>query len=305
MTNKFFNNKYFVILIHKDIDGDCIGSSIATKAMIESSGGQADIVSSEPVPENYKWLGTEFINKFPETYDSVIVLDTPVIDRINMPLPKEKQILVIDHHPTDVLYGDFNIIDTDSPSTGAILETLRLNMNLPITTKYANAILVSIISDTRGYATVNTDKISFDLTSAMIDAGADFRKAYDMEFNSRTPAFLHFVGWALSNIEYSEDNKIAGFTVPSSITDNIKKENIQPGEIMVYTMMVPTVEFGYALYEKPDSMVSGSLRSRTLSVNKIAETLGGGGHDKAAGFRRKGTLQEVKDKMLIELIKNL
>jgi phosphoesterase RecJ-like protein len=63
------------------------------------------------------------------------------------------------------------------------------------------------------------------------------------------------------------------------------------------------VEIAVMLVEK-DDFVKGSLRSKKyVDVNKLAKEFGGGGHVRASGFLVKGSINDVKEKIL-DLIKS-
>ena len=49
------------------------------------------------------------------------------------------------------------------------------------------------------------------------------------------------------------------------------------------------------LREIPGGFVRGSLRSRSRDISKLAQSYGGGGHKKAAGFTVKGRIEETVD----------
>jgi phosphoesterase RecJ-like protein len=55
----------------------------------------------------------------------------------------------------------------------------------------------------------------------------------------------------------------------------------------------------YAIFDQKEKIFRVSLRSKEITINKIAEKFGGGGHKLAAGVRIK-TKKELK-----ELIKEL
>ena len=48
-----------------------------------------------------------------------------------------------------------------------------------------------------------------------------------------------------------------------------------------------------------------NLRSNVINVNKIATVFDGGGHKNASGCRMHGTLEEIEEKILKEIEKQL
>ena len=100
------NNKNFLILSHKDPDGDSVGSLVAFSNLINSfEGKEAECVCIDEVPDIYSFFsGIKKIKKtIPEKkYDVVVFLDIAVEHRLNNEfrsfLGKDFVTVNIDHH---------------------------------------------------------------------------------------------------------------------------------------------------------------------------------------------------------------
>ena len=108
-----------VILTHESPDGDAIGSSLAMKLALESLGKNPDVIIPE-YSRIFNFLpGTSDILKKSDvqSYDLAISLDCANFKRLvgNEHFENAKRTIVIDHHGSNNMYGDFNYVNPVSP----------------------------------------------------------------------------------------------------------------------------------------------------------------------------------------------
>ena len=87
-----------MLLLHHHADVDCIASAIALESVLEN----ATICASDGISSHGQKIASKVNSKIlerpPETWDgTVIALDCPNPEHCG-PVPKAKQIVVIDHH---------------------------------------------------------------------------------------------------------------------------------------------------------------------------------------------------------------
>ncbi len=68
--------------------------------------------------------------------------------------------------------------------------------------------------------------------------------------------------------------------------------------VVEFLLNIRNVELAALLYEKSNGEVKVSMRSRRLSVDRIAVELGGGGHKFAAGCTVFGALSDVTEQVI-------
>jgi len=116
----FKGRKNILILPHILPDGDTIGSSIALFYALKSLEKKVYILLDDKLPSNLKFLNNnnliirtdEFIN-LNLCPDLLITIDSSDIDRLGdraILLNSCNEILNIDHHKTNSLYGKYNIL---------------------------------------------------------------------------------------------------------------------------------------------------------------------------------------------------
>jgi phosphoesterase RecJ-like protein len=85
----------------------------------------------------------------------------------------------------------------------------------------------------------------------------------------------------------------------------VKREHAveDPDTVVDTALSIRGVELAALLTESIDGKIRVSLRSRNrVNVSVMAERFGGGGHEKAAGFRMRGNLESVRDAILPTLL---
>jgi len=104
------SHKRFLVTTHVNPDGDGIGSGIALMGHLSALGKDAVMVSSDPLPERYRFLDPE---RHIKTYDPstsvglkeevIFVLDTSELTRLGRVQEvvenRKDQVISIDHHP--------------------------------------------------------------------------------------------------------------------------------------------------------------------------------------------------------------
>jgi hypothetical protein len=121
-------NNNFLIITHKNPDGDAIGSVLAIKYFLENHGKNAHVFSSTIINEQFDFLPNFFSIKkkyIPkEDFDAIIVCDTGDIKHTGVKeefIKKHKNIVNIDHHKSNDFFGTHNLISEKSSSTTEIL----------------------------------------------------------------------------------------------------------------------------------------------------------------------------------------
>ena len=135
IINKIKIFKRIAITFHTSPDGDSLGSALALLIGLRKLKKDVYIISKEVIPQTFSFLPCsneidgERSKPFEDT-ECVIVLDCGNYKRINadLKLPNKKYELInLDHHLSNDLYGDINFIDTKASAVGEIIyEVLKL-----------------------------------------------------------------------------------------------------------------------------------------------------------------------------------
>lgn len=295
--------KTIAILTHENPDGDAVGSSTAMYLALKQLGKEADVIIPE-YPKTFNILpGSSDIKKEgkSEHYDLAIALDcanTKLLNGFVKYFDEATTTVVIDHHSSNSMYGDFNYVDQDAPACAQLLLVLFSYFKIDVTKEIGTCILAGIITDTGGFKYDGVTAETFRLVAKLSDIGVKVSKIYQQLFSSMPKSKFELHRIALNRLEFLEEGKIA-FTYITKQDEEIT--NAQNGDydgIVENGRDVEGVEISIFLRET-DKGIKASLRSKQyVNVSELCMIFGGGGHIRAAGCTVQGSIEQVKNQLL-------
>lgn len=292
-----------VILTHENPDGDAVGSSIAMYLGLKELGKTPDIIIPE-FPRAFENLpGIENIKKESDikNYDLAIALDTASIKMLNgysKYFEDAKTKIVIDHHSSNTMFGDYNYVDQDSPACAQLLLVLFNYLNIEVSKEIGTDILAGIITDTGGFRYDGVTAETFELVAGLCQKGVKVSKVYQKVFasTSKSKFFLHRI--ALDRLELLDNEKIAFTYITKNDENSVGAENGDYDGIVEQGRDIEGVEISIFLRETKKG-IKASLRSKDyVNVSELCRIFGGGGHIRAAGCTIPGTIEQVKTQIL-------
>ena len=128
---------------HENPDADTVGSTLAVVSMIETLGGRATPVCTDPVPALYDFLdGVDRFRTDPdsgEAYDLLVISDCGSLERVGAVRDRHPEIfdklprVVIDHHASNDPAGPADWIDPVSAATCEMTALLAVRLGIPLT----------------------------------------------------------------------------------------------------------------------------------------------------------------------------
>ena len=306
------NAEKIVILTHETPDGDAIGSTLAMKNALKTIGKDSDLIIPE-YSSCFKFLpGSSEIKEQSDVqkYDLAIALDCsdPKILKGNETyFEKAKRKIVIDHHGSNKMYGDINFVNPATPACCQILIGMFDYFNIEITKEIGTCIIAGIITDTGGF-NYNVTPETFDFAAMLLRKGVNISEVYRKVLQTKTRANFELQKIVGDRLEFLENGKVV-FTYIT--LEDEKRVGAKTGDhegLVEYGRDVEGVEVSIFLREKENNPngFKVSLRSTEyVNVSDICLMFGGGGHPKAAGTYMKGTIEQIKEKLLIEIRKQL
>lgn len=311
----------FLILTHKNPDGDALGSALALMRSLRLRGKVADVGAVGVVADSLRFLpGVEALqDDFSlSTYDCVVLLDCATFSRVGLPNAAAlgvdfKKLLVIDHHPrmeteNSVEAVQVNWIDERKSSACFMIYELLSEGDAVIDREIATCLLTGIFTDTGGFQHSNTDAETLLAAGALMKCGARVDKIARELFNGKNLSATKLWGHALSHIETDPTTgMVIAFVSQKDLAESgAKKEDLEGLVSLINT--VSDADFSLLLTETEDNKLKGSLRSesyKAVDVSQIARELGGGGHKLASGFEIGGKVEEslARIKELVLLLK--
>ncbi len=231
-----------------------------------------------------------------DTYDRVVTLDAGSLQRIGAAkdciLPSTK-ILNIDHHWTSDNFAHINLVDVNSSATAEILYDLSHSLGLKITPIMAEALFVGILTDTGRFRFSNTTARAMQICADLAAQGVDAPLITEKIYYNHPFDIVQALAKALSSLKLYLDGQVSIMSLNwSDLVDDTEG-------FVEYGVSIKGVKLAAFLCEIEPNLWKVSLRSRCeVDVSRIAANFGGGGHLKAAGFRRRGEKDKLKTLLL-------
>lgn len=310
---KKYNN--FLITTHVNPEPDALGSELAIYELLKKLKKKAAIINSESLPEHYQFLeGINVIkHRFPRNarFDAAIVVDCPNTSRtgrLKDHLKKIRFIINIDHHISNEKFGDVNWVKPDASSAAEMVYRLYEKTKEDISKKVALYIYIAILTDTGSFNYSNTSSVTHEIVSELLGYGLYPQAISKSLYENKRYGDLKLLGHVLSTLTLAQNGKIAYLTCTNNMREKAGSSVTATENFVNFARSIGGVDIAFFIREEEGrrNYFKISLRSKSnISVNKIAATFGGGGHKYAAGCVIKGTLTDVKKKVLSQACKAL
>jgi bifunctional oligoribonuclease and PAP phosphatase NrnA len=283
------SHRQFVMCSHEKPDGDVLGSGYALGLALKSLGKSVVYFLDDEVPNNLRflpeWRATTRTFEGVEDDAIFIFFDMSDQSRAGKALqwvPRER-IVNIDHHLGNTRFGRWNYVNEGEAATGSLVLGVILAVGAEVTADIATCLLATLISDTGCFQYSNASPHTMRLGAALIEAGADKDLITEQLYYTRTFAGQKVLGWALEEAQLTDDG-ICYSVVTQAMLDKFGATHEDLEDVVGALRVVDSCEVAALFKESPDGAYRLSMRSRgRFNVMKIARSLGGGGHFRAAG----------------------
>lgn len=297
-------NGSFLVVSHKDPDGDAIGSSLALYSVLKEMGKEVYVENPTVPPQLYSFLeGRDKIELTSNSkdVDVVFIVDVAEIDRcgIKQDYVKDKTVVNIDHHKTNTLFGDINLVKPDAAAAGCILWDIFKENNFNISKRTATALYTSILTDTGSFRYASTKPKTFRIAADLLERGVEpWFVAYSV-YETRKYKTLKLLGLVLNTLEVYHNGKLAIEYVTLDMFEKTGTSSESTEGFVNFARSVKGAEVGILLREDAPNIFKISMRSKDkIDVASVAEAFEGGGHEHAAGGQVRGTLKEAKQRVV-------
>jgi phosphoesterase RecJ-like protein len=294
-----------VLICHISPDGDALGTMLGLALALKRMGKHPDTTCQDPVPTTFHYLpGTDKVLSKPTgEYDLIVSLDCSDVRRMGTPYqslsPRSRNVLLvnIDHHVTNLNFGDLNWVDPTAVATAEMMLELMETMEVPLDVDIATCLLTGIVCDTRGFRTANTLPKVTAAATRLMEAGANLADITSRVFSQRSLAAVRL--WAQALQETHMEGRILWSAVTQEMRIKSGHNANADARLVDFLSDVNEADIAVTFTEKDSGEVYVSMRAnRGLDVSRVAVSLGGGGHPQAAGCTLQITLQEAVDTVL-------
>ncbi len=305
------NGRRFVVLAHKNPDGDAAGSSLAMCRYVRSIGKEAVVVLPNPFPTFLSWLpGADdvmFYSTDKERCENAIAaadvlfcLDFNVLSRTGDVSPalvasKATKVLV-DHHPDPSAEFDVQVSYPAACSTCELVfrvitalggvEALDLEM--------AQGIYTGMMTDTGNFAYASTRKDVYLIIAELLGKGVDKDWIYRKVFYNSSVTRMRLWGYAMyDKLKVYNKYNAALITLSHGELMRFYASKGDTEGLVNQPLQIKEMRFSCFLREEQPGKINVSLRSvDDFPCNAVAaEFFNGGGHKNASGGELYGTME--------------
>jgi len=290
----------FLIVSHVRPDADAAGSLLGLGLALKQAGKDVQMVLQDGGEKFHYMPGVDLITQAPMGKpDMIIVVDCSDPTRVGNVLDNYgKPDLVVDHHKTNLEFGRFNVVEPEQAATAAILFDHIPLWGLAFDADVAACLLAGIVGDTIGFRTSNVNSEVMRKSAKLMDLGADLTQVYSEELVKKPFKAVHYWGAGLNRIE--QENGMVWTSLTLADREKVGYAGNDDADLVNVLSSVREAEIALIFVEQPDNEVKISWRAKSgFDVSGIAFEFGGGGHAAAAGADVKGTLAEVKQRVLV------
>lgn len=291
------------VVAHVHPDADTIGAGLALGLVLDTCGKRVEVSFAEPagLPESLASLpGCQLLvspDEMRRDVDLVVTVDVPSVKRLGALSDlaiEADELLVIDHHASNDVFGTANFVDVEADSTTMMIADILDAWGKPIDPEVAHCIYAGLTTDTGSFRWASARALR--LAARLVDCGVDNAAI------SRTLMDSHPFGWLplLSRVLASArllPDAAGGRGLVYAVVDNLDWTSSRPEEVESIVDIVRTTqqaEVAAVFKEVAPQQWSVSMRAKAaVDLASVASGFGGGGHRLAAGYSTAGTIDDA------------
>ncbi len=298
------DNDNFLILSHRNPDGDTLGSAFALKRALDLMGKKSMVRCQDNMHPKFSYLWENLDNKDIE-FNKIIavdVADKKLLGEDFEALYGDRVFLNIDHHMSNREYAE-NLLLEDRAAAAVVIYEVICELGVEITPEIANCVYTGLATDTGCFMFSNTTPTVHRIAAEVMEKGADYTLINRLMFETKTMSYIKLEQMAVSSIESHFDGKCAIMTITQEMFRESGSNESECDGIASIPRKIEGVKIGVTIREKSSGGYKVSLRTvAPYDAAKICGKLGGGGHNRAAGCDFDCTLDEAKA-ILLDIIK--
>lgn len=290
----------FLILTHKQPDGDTIGCAAGLCAALRQMGKTAHIAPNEDAHALFFPYLEGKLAPLDYVPDFVLSVDTASEGMLTRSTAAwaGRIDLGIDHHPSNEGFARENWVDPKSAACGEMIYRLCSALG-PVTKEVALPLYVAVSTDTGCFAYSNTTPETHRTAALLMETGIDYAWVNKRHFRTKSFKRLKLESMIVEGMERYD----GGGTVIACITlDMMAALGATEGDvedIAAFIGQLDGVQASVTLRQLRPGENKISLRTTGgLNASSVCALLGGGGHAAAAGCTIPGTVEEAKAAIL-------
>jgi len=307
VVDKITENNNIYLISHINPDGDNLGSLLGMSFALKKLNKNVKIIKTDNIPNEYLFLPMieSFSEVYPSSIELLLVLDCSDLDRLGAHkqiIDKSKFIINIDHHKSNTFFGDINIVNPKSASTGEIVFDIIKVLDVEINADIATCIYTAISSDTGRFMYENVTSYTHNKVAELINTGIDLSTININLYQKKSLASSKLFINSLTNLRLYNKDKIGIASVSQEMLTQYNANMDETEGIVSFIRDIENIEIACLLKEIKKDEIKISLRSKNyVDVSEICAIFNGGGHKRAAGCTIYSDLVIAEERILTEI----
>lgn len=298
------NGNNFAVISHVSPDGDTMGSAAALLYALKKLGKNGQWFCEGNIPNDYlkipeikSLVEYDKIKKF----DSVIAVDVSSEDRMGSCIELFKRIerkAQIDHHITNTLFADVNVVDPRNACAFLILQLLK-ELEVELDYSMARALFVSICTDTGRLSHAGVTAEDVLDTAELYKLNINHNEIIATLFQTSSLKKVKLKGRASEHLIF--DNGITYTYLDTCDYLDFSAESSDSEGVIDMCRSVENTRIAFFIREVPNGYKVSMRCLPEYDVSAICANFGGGGHKLAAGCTIEGKREEVISTLLTKI----
>jgi phosphoesterase RecJ-like protein len=279
-----------LVATHANPDGDAVGSLIGLGAMLRQMGKRPVVYCPDGIPGTLAFLpGTaDVVGEIDPglEFELSIAVDTADENLLPAGFPEPERrgtLVVIDHHPRHGELGDL-VIRRNSSAVGEMLYDLSRELVWPVDADVAQCLYASIVADTGSFRYDSTTPHTHRVAAELMELGAEPWRVATALYESYPVARQRLLAEVLATLEIDCDGRYAALVATPEMLARADATKADLDGMVNFGRAVSGVEISAMFRREPGGEIKVSFRSKgRIDVGALASSMGGGGHQNAAG----------------------
>ncbi|MCI4676374.1 DHH family phosphoesterase [Candidatus Mycolicibacterium alkanivorans] len=290
------------VICHVHPDADSVGAGLALALVLSRAGTDVEVSFATPstLPESLRMLpGCHLLvgpGEMRRDADLVVTVDAPSVNRLGALaalVEPGREVLVIDHHKSNTLFGSVNFVDPKADSTTMLVAELLDARGKTIDRDVASCLYAGLTIDTGSFrwATPRALRLAARLVELGVDNAAISRELFDTHPFVWLPLLSRVLATAQLEPEAAGGGGLVYVAVNHQDWMTNRSEEIE--SIVDIVRTTREAEVAAVFKEIEPQHWSVSMRAKSYDLAKVATGFGGGGHTLAAGYSTAGSIEDV------------